>query len=134
MYPVRKNEVNQILVFRVYNTDGSPKTDLTSATTGLSIEVARIGLTASSIVSLTDKAADNTAHSDGAIRAFTGNIYLIDVPDVVFTSDTAAVGIRGSFTGGYIEGYLQPLINYSPLVDIPEMGLNSKIAAQNTQI
>lgn len=134
MYPVRKNETDQILVFRAYNTDGSPKNDLTSATAALSLEVARVGLTAVSIASLTDKAADNTAHNDGAIRTFAGNIYLVDAPDVVFQSDTVGVGIRGTFTDGYIEGYLQPLINYSPLVDIPEMGLNSKIAAQNTQI
>jgi len=111
---LRIGVVDQIAYFRAYNDDGTGKTDLTSATDGLSLSAFRIGLASISIASLSNKAADNTAHADGAIRAVAGNLYTIDLPDTVTATQTPSIGVRGSFTGGVIEPVPHPIVNYDP--------------------
>ena len=105
---------DQIGYFRAYNTDGSAKTDLTSSTTGLALSVFRVGASAVSISSLSAKAADNTAHADGAIRAVSGNLYTVDLPDAACADQVPSISVKGSYTGGVIEGPEHPLVGYNP--------------------
>lgn len=110
---LRVGVADQIAYFRAFNDDGTAKTDLTSSTTGLTLSVFRVGLTAVSIASLSNKAADNTAHADGAIRNVGGNLYSIDLPDAATATQCASIGVRGSFTGGVIEPVPHPLVGYN---------------------
>lgn len=103
-HALRVGVADQIGYFRAYNTDGSAKTDLTSSTTGLALSVFRVGASAVSISSLSAKAADNTAHADGAIRAVSGNLYTVDLPDAACADQVPSISVKGSYTGGVIEG------------------------------
>jgi hypothetical protein len=111
---LRVGVADQIGYFRAYNTDGSAKTDLTSSTTGLALSVFRVGASAVSISSLSAKAADNTAHADGAIRAVSGNLYTVDLPDAACADQVPSISVKGSYTGGVIEGPEHPLVGYNP--------------------
>jgi len=111
---LRVGVTDQIAYFRAYNTDGSAKTDLTSSTTGLSLSVFRVGASSVSISSLSNKAADNTAHADGAIRNVGGNLYTIDIPDAATATQVPSIVVRGSYTGGVIEGLEHPIVAYDP--------------------
>jgi len=114
---LRVGVADQIAYFRAYNTDGSAKTDLTSATTGLTLSVFRIGASSVSIASLSNKAADNTAHADGAIRNVGGNLYTIDIPDAATATQVPSIVVRGTYTGGVIEGLEHPIVAYDPSVN-----------------
>ena len=111
---LRVGVADQIAYFRAYNTDGSAKTDLTSLTTGLTLSVFRVGASSVSIASLSNKAADNTAHADGAIRNVGGNLYTIDIPDAATATQVPSIVVRGSYTGGVIEGLEHPIVAYDP--------------------
>ena len=116
-YGIKTGATDQIALFRAYDNDGNgdptiPKTDLTSASAGLSLSVFRVGASAVSIASLSYKAADDTAHADGAIRAISGNLYSIDVPDAAVATQVAGICIEGSLTDGAIEGEFHPLVGY----------------------
>jgi len=111
---LRVGVADQIAFFRAYNTDGSGKTDLTSATTGLALTVFRVGAAEVAIASLSNKAADNTTHADGAIRAVGGNLYTVDLPDAATADQVPSVGVRGSYTGGVIEPVPHPVVAYNP--------------------
>jgi len=111
---LRVGVADQIGYFRAYNTDGSAKTDLTSSTTGLTLSVFRVGAAAISISSLSAKAADNTAHADGAIRPVSGNLYTVDLPDAACADQVPSISVKGSYTGGVIEGPEHPLVGYNP--------------------
>jgi len=113
-HALRVGVADQIGYFRAYNTDGSAKTDLTSSTTGLALSVFRVGAAAVSISSLSAKAADNTAHADGAIRAVSGNLYTVDLPDAACADQVPSISVKGSYTGGVIEGPEHPLVGYNP--------------------
>lgn len=113
-HALRVGVADQIAYFRAYNTDGSAKTDLTSSTTGLALSVFRVGASAVSISSLSAKAADNTAHADGAIRAVSGNLYTVDLPDAACADQVPSISVKGSYTGGVIEGPEHPLVGYNP--------------------
>jgi len=113
-HALRVGVADQIGYFRAYNTDGSAKTDLTSSTTGLTLSVFRVGASAVSVSSLSAKAADNTAHADGAIRAVSGNLYTVDLPDAACADQVPSISVKGSYTGGVIEGPEHPLVGYNP--------------------
>ena len=84
---------NPILFFRAFDTDGTAKVNLLAAEAGLSLSVYRTGGSSVAISSLSDKAADNTAHADGAIRQVgSGNLYTIDAPDAAVASQFAKSG------------------------------------------
>jgi hypothetical protein len=114
---LRFGVADQIAYFRAYNTDGSAKTDLTSSTTGLALSVFRIGASSVSIASLSNKAADDTAHADGAIRNVGGNLYTVDIPDAATATQVPSIVVRGSYTGGVIEGLEHPITGYDPSVN-----------------
>ena len=104
---------NPIMYFRAFNTDGTAKVDLLAAEAGLSLSVYRTGGSSVSIASLSDKAADDTAHADGAIRQVgSGNLYTVDAPDAAVASQFGSAAINGSYTAGVIEGVPHPLVGY----------------------
>ena len=103
---------NQIAFFRAFNDDGSAKTDLDAATTGLALSVFRVNEGAVSISSLSDKASDGAGHSDGAIRHVSGNLYTVDIPDAALDDQVPSIVVKGSFTGGVIEGTPHPVVGY----------------------
>jgi len=102
-----------IMFFRAFDTDGTAKVDLASAEAGLTLSVYRTGGSSVTISSLSDKAADDTAHADGAIRQVgSGNLYTVDAPDAAVASQFGAVSVKGSYTAGVIEGVPHPLVGY----------------------
>ena len=104
---------NPIMFFRAFDTDGTAKVDLASAEAGLTLSVYRTGGSSVTISSLSDKAADDTAHADGAIRQVgSGNLYTVDAPDAAVASQFGAVSVKGSYTAGVIEGVPHPLVGY----------------------
>ena len=111
---LKHNVADQIAYFRAYDTDGTAKTDLTSATTGLTLSVFRVGASSVSIASLSDKAADDSTHADGAIRNVGGNLYTIDIPDAATATQVPSIVVRGSYTGGVVEGLEHPIVAYNP--------------------
>jgi len=114
---LKHNVADQIAYFRAYDTDGTAKTDLTSATTGLTLSVFRVGASSVSIASLSDKAADDSTHADGAIRNVGGNLYTIDIPDAATATQVPSIVVRGSYTGGVVEGLEHPIVAYDPAVN-----------------
>jgi len=130
---LRVGVADQIAYFRAFNDDGSAKTDLTSSTTGLTLSVFRVGLTAVSISSLSSKAADNTTHADGAIRNVGGNLYTVDLPDAACADQTPSVGVRGSYTGGVIEPVPHPIVNYNPATAAIGANTTTPLDANETQ-
>jgi hypothetical protein len=112
---LRTGVSNQIAMFRAYNTSPEgAKTDLTAATTGLVLSVFRVGLSPVSISSLSDKAADDSAHAAGAIRNVGGNLYTVDIPNAAAATYCPSLSVRGSFTGGVIEPVPHPMSGYDP--------------------
>ena len=111
-HAIKAGLTDQIAYFRAYDTDGTAKVNLTSATTGLTLSVFRVGASAVSISSLSDKAADNTAHADGAIRQVQGNLYTVDLPDAAVASQVPSICVKGTYTGGVIEGVPHPIVGY----------------------
>jgi len=112
-HAIRVGTTNPILFFRAFDTDGTAKVDLASAEAGLTLSVYRTGGSSVAIASLSDKAADDTAHADGAIRQVgSGNLYTVDAPDAAVASQFGSVSIKGSYTAGVIEGVPHPLVGY----------------------
>jgi len=111
-HAIKAGATDQILLFRAYEDDGDAKTDLTASTTGLTLSVFRIGAAPVSISSLSNKAADNTTHADGAIRQIQGNLYSVDAPDAACASQVPSICVKGAFTGGVIEGVPHPIVGY----------------------
>ena len=111
-HPIQVGDTNQIAYFRAYDTDGTPKVDLTSATAGLTLSVFRVGATPVSIASLSDKAADDTTHSDGAIRPVQGNLYSVDLPDAAVATQVPSITVKGTYTGGVIDSQPHPITGY----------------------
>ena len=114
---LKHNVADQIAYFRAYDTDGTAKTDLDSSTAGLTLSVFRVGATSVSIASLSDKAADDSTHADGAIRNVGGNLYTIDIPDAATATQVPSIVVRGSYTGGVVEGLEHPIVAYDPAVN-----------------
>jgi hypothetical protein len=114
---LKYNVADQIAYFRAYDTDGTAKTDLDSSTTGLTLSVFRVGASSVSIASLSDKAADDSTHADGAIRSVGGNLYTIDIPDAATATQVPSIVVRGSYTGGVVEGLEHPIVAYDPAVN-----------------
>lgn len=129
---LRVGVADQIAYFRAFDTDGTGKTDLTSATTGLALSVFRVGLASVSIASLSAKAADSTTHADGAIRQVSGNLYTVDLPDAATATQTPSVGVKGSYTGGVIEPVPHPIVNYDPA--LAAVGANTTTPPTPAQI
>jgi hypothetical protein len=128
---LRTGVVDQIALFRAYNDDGTAKTDLTSATDGLSLSVFRVGLASVSIASLSNKSADDTAHADGAIRSIGGNLYSIDLPDAATATYCPSISVRGTYTGGEIEPIVHPMAGYNP--SLVAVGANTAAPLDATQ-
>jgi len=128
---LRVGQPDQIAYFRAYNTDGSANTSLTASTTGLTVSVFRVGASSVSIASLSNKAADNTAHADGAIRNVGGNLYTIDIPDAAVATQIPSICVRGSYTGGVIEGLEHPIVAYDP--SVVAVGANTTTPPTATQ-
>jgi hypothetical protein len=116
MYSIQVGTTQPIFVFLATDDDGTPKTDLTSATVGLALSLGRLGATDVSIGTLTDKAADNTPWADGAIRSLGSNMYSIDGPAAAVASQYPCTFIKGSYTGGRIDGLVHPLVGYDGTV------------------
>jgi hypothetical protein len=104
---------NPILFFRAFDTDGTANVTFTSATAGASLSAYRTGGSSVAITPLSDKAADDTAHADGAIRQVSGNLYTVDGPDAAVAAQFGSVSIKGSYTAGVIEGVPHPLVGYN---------------------
>lgn len=129
---IRAAATDQIALFRAYDDDGTAKVDLTSSTTGLALSVFRVGASAVSISSLSNKAADDTTHADGAIRQVQGNLYSVDLPDAACATQVASIVVKGAYTGGVIEGVPHPIVAYSP-TDAAGLGLSRVDAAITTR-
>ena len=126
-HSIKVASLGHVAMFRAYEDAGTAKTDLTATTAGLTLSVFRVGATPVSIASLSDKAADDSAHAAGAIRHVAGNLYSVDIPDASVAVQVPSIVVVGSYTGGVIEGVPHPVVGYDAtapgdLVDIGSVG------------
>lgn len=105
MKTVDQGSTNVSIVLRmVDNASGSPKTDITSASTGLALwyrreGAAKVEITESDLTALTD------AHSDGGMLHIADGYYRIDVPDAAFAAGATGVLVGGTASGVVVLGF-----------------------------
>ena len=97
-----QNESAPWLLFRAWNTDGTPKTDLVYNTTGIVLYQARNNedkttITLSNASSATDWAA-------GKFWQISGNLYRVGTSTASISSYTGFITVQGAYTGGTLEG------------------------------
>ena len=126
-HPIKVASLGQVAMFRAYEEAGAAKTDLTATTAGLVLSVFRVGAPPVSIASLSDKAADDSAHAAGAIRHVAGNLYSVDIPDASVAVQVPSIAVVGSYTGGAIEGDQHPVVGYDATA--PRVGASDFDAA-----
>ena len=126
-HPIKVASLGQVAMFRAYEEAGAAKTDLTATTAGLVLSVFRVGASPVSIASLSDKAADDSAHAAGAIRHVAGNLYSVDIPDASVAVQVPSIAVVGSYTGGVIEGDQHPVVGYDATA--PRVGASDFDAA-----
>jgi hypothetical protein len=90
------------LLFRAWNTDGTPKTDLVYNETGIVLYQARNNeakttITLSNAASATDWAA-------GKFWQISGNLYRVGASTASISSYTGVITVQGSYTGGTLDG------------------------------
>jgi len=123
-HALRVSVPDQIAFFRAFEDDGTAKTNLVFNEAGIAITVFRVGAVEISGITLSAKVADNSPHSNGAIRQVSGNLYTLDLPDSVTTTQVPSISVKGSYTGGVIEGVPHPVIAYDP-TDNTVLGLSA---------
>jgi hypothetical protein len=111
--PIRVGQPG-IAVFDVYDDDDADVTTFDASAASLAMTVARIGETEVAFAGFSDKAADDTAHAPGAIRKLYNNRYTIDLPTAATATWVRGLAVRGTFTGGRIEGVMHPMAGYDP--------------------
>jgi hypothetical protein len=97
-----QNESAPWLLFRAWNTDGTPKTDLVYNTAGIVLYQARNNeakttITLSNAASATDWAA-------GKFWQISGNLYRVGASTASISSYTGVITVQGSYTGGTLDG------------------------------
>ena len=97
-----QNESAPWILFRAWNTDGTPKTDLVYNTTGIVLYQARNNeakttITLSNAASATDWAA-------GKFWQISGNLYRVGISTGSISAYTGFITVQGSYTGGTLDG------------------------------
>lgn len=112
-WPIDPGATDQLTIFHVANTDGSGKTDVTSATSGLTLSYLRIGdtlvseTTAGAINDLTDV---DGPHVDWGIKHIEGGDYVLALPDAAFALPLVpAIKVSGTLANTKIYGFVHPL-------------------------
>lgn len=103
---------DQYTLVHIANLDGSGKTDVTSATSGLSFGYLRIGdtLVTASGVTLDDLAGADGPHIDWGLIHVSGGDYLLGLPDAAFALPLVpAVKVVGTLANTKIYGLVHPL-------------------------
>ena len=103
----------------VSSTDGTPKTDITHASAGLTFDyrrgiAAQVAITASTTPALTTLAATTTAHTDWGIKHIANGRYRVDLPDAAFATGSDEVHVGGAVTGGVVLPICIQLVAYDP--------------------
>lgn len=84
------------------DTDGDELTGKVAADFSLTYTRARATATA---ISLSDLAAQNTAHTDGGVKEISNGEYRLDLPDAACAAGVTQVTVQGTVDGGYVLGY-----------------------------
>ena len=105
------------------STDGTPETNVTAGTTGLSLQYSRLGeanvtMTAGNLSGLTD------AHTDKGIFHAGSGYYRVDLPDAACGATATGVLVHGSVTGMIVIGSYHQLVAYDPH-DAVRLGLSA---------
>ena len=97
-----QNESAPWLLFRAWNTDGTPKEDLVYNETGIVLYQARNN-EAKSTITLSD-ASSATDWAAGKFWQISGNLYRVGTSTASISSYTGFITVQGSYTGGTLEG------------------------------
>jgi hypothetical protein len=102
------------LLFHAWDTDDAPFDTLDASTTGLTASVFRTNLADVSIASFSD-AASATDWAAGKIHQVGANLYAMGVSTASISGAAGSiVGIKGTFTGGYLTAVSVELSAYNP--------------------
>lgn len=121
--PIEKGATDQqITVYFMDSTAGTPKTDVSAGTGGLSLWYRRDGqvkvdFTATNLASL------DAAHADGGIEPIADGEYRLDPPDAAFSASTGVdfVKFGGTASGMILIGEEYPLVDHDPSSLIAEI-------------
>ena len=97
-----QNESAPWLLFRAWNTDGTPKEDLVYNETGIVLYQARNN-EAKSTITLSD-ASSATDWAAGKFWQISGNLYRVGASTASVSSYTGFITVQGSYTGGTLDG------------------------------
>ena len=97
-----QNESAPWLLFRAWNTDGTPKEDLVYNETGIELYQCRNN-EAKSTITLSD-ASSATDWAAGKFWQISGNLYRVGTSTASISSYTGFITVQGSYTGGTLEG------------------------------
>lgn len=97
---IKAGSVDQSVVLRALNTDGTPNTSIVYNSAGIDIQYRR-DLEASTAISLADLAALTTAHADGGFKHIGNGYCRLDLPDAALasTNNRKSVLVHGVATG-----------------------------------
>ena len=90
------------LLFRAWNTDGTPKSDLVYNETGIVLYQSRNN-EAKSTITLSN-AASATDWAAGKFWQISGNLYRVGASTASISSYTGFITVQGSYTGGTLDG------------------------------
>jgi hypothetical protein len=90
------------LLFRAWNTDGTPKDDLVYNETGIVLYQSRNN-EAKSTITLSD-ASSATDWAAGKFWQISGNLYRVGASTASISSYTGFITVQGSYTGGTLDG------------------------------
>lgn len=93
-----------VIVRMVDNASGAPKTDITSASTGLALWYRREGADAVALTE-SDLSALDDSHSDGGLLHIADGYYRVDIPDAAFASGADGVLVGGTASGVVVMGF-----------------------------
>jgi hypothetical protein len=99
---VYQNESAPWLLFRAWNTDGTPKEDLVYNETGIVLYQSRNN-EAKSTITLSN-AASATDWAAGKFWQISGNLYRVGASTASISSYTGFITVQGSYTGGTLDG------------------------------
>lgn len=104
---------NQFTVIHIANLDGTGRTNVTSATSGLQLSYLRIGdalVSETTAGLINDLAGLDGPHVDWGIKHIESGDYLFALPDAAFATPLVpSVRVSGSLTTAKIFGYQHPL-------------------------
>jgi len=129
---IKKGSTSQSVIIKIIDsTDGSPETGVTSSTSGLILRYYREN-TSSTVITVTDLSAIDSAWSSGGLFHVGSGHYRLDVPDAAFATGVNFVGVGGVCTGMIILACEIQLVNIDIFTSIPNQVFDEALSGHLT--